>query len=435
VLTLYGTSQVVDKEMKKEGESSNKLTKARDKATSKVAKLKSELESLEFSEDEYALLDREKQELEASIAELNQLIDTLNTKLAAKLSFKYQDPVRGFDRSKIKGLVSKLIAVRDSKNSTALEVVAGGKLYQVVVDEAITGKALLDRGKLERRVTLIPLDKIKSRPLGRETCREADRIAGDLGANAAPAIDLVEFDEEVRSAIEYVFGSSIVVDSAEAANRVCEATKTRTVTLEGDTYDPSGTISGGSRDAIGSTLTNLYDLKRASQELNEKQARFRVLQEKLSSMEVSFAKFEKISGDLSVADAELSNAVKHLSQTSFGVLAEKRETMAKDLEAAEREQVEMEKESTEKRELYEALKGRESQLTQERENKLQELEHSLQRAKVEATEKSKRANEVRIRFFTCMRPPLFNSDLFFLAVRPSRACKTSSLKWPVFRMI
>jgi structural maintenance of chromosome 2 len=209
-----------------------------------------------------------------------------------------------------------------------------------------------------------------------------------------------------------VFGSSIVVDSAEAANRVCEATKTRTVTLEGDTYDPSGTISGGSRDAIGSTLTNLYDLKRASQELNEKQARFHVLKENLSSMEATVAKFEKINRDLAVAEAELSNAVKHLSQTSLGVLIEKREAMANDLEAAERERDEMEKESTAKRELYEALKGRESQLTQERENKLKEMEQSLQRAKVEAAEQSKRANEVRGSLFHVRAIYFDNSNSF-----------------------
>jgi structural maintenance of chromosome 2 len=78
-----------------------------------------------------------------------------------------------------------------------------------------------------------------------------------MQATAQPVIELVGFDEEVRSAVEYVFGSTIVVDGMKAANQICDATKTRTVTLEGDVCDPSGTISGGSKNQLGTTLTKL----------------------------------------------------------------------------------------------------------------------------------------------------------------------------------
>jgi structural maintenance of chromosome 2 len=384
----------VENELKKESAASTKLTKKRDEASAKVGRLKAQIDQLDFSEDDYALLEREKQELESSVSDLRQITETLTAKLNAKLSFRYQDPVRGFDRSKVKGLVSKLIAVRDPKNATALEVAAAGKLYQVVVDEAITGKALLDRGKLERRVTLIPLDKIKPRQLGKKTCEDASAIAAQSNAAAQPAIELVEFDEEVRSAIEYVFGATFVVDAGKAASQICDATKMRTVTLEGDMYDPSGTISGGSKDSLGSTLSNLYDLKMATQDLNEKQARLAIVSEKLRSMEATSRKFEKVSRDLEIAQAELKAADSHLSQTTFGVMVEKRDAMTSDLDAAQRECIEMEKEKNEKRDLYESLKAREKDLTQEREKRLKQLEKTVQTAKVEATEKTKRAGEV-----------------------------------------
>ena len=54
--------------------------------------------------------------------------------------------------------------VKDPAASTALEVVAGGKLYQVVVDTEVTGKALLSKGQLQKRVTIIPLNKIDAIP-------------------------------------------------------------------------------------------------------------------------------------------------------------------------------------------------------------------------------------------------------------------------------
>lgn len=46
------------------------------------------------------------------------------------MDFRYSDPERGFDRARVKGVVAKLTRVADPTASTALEVVAGGKLYQ-----------------------------------------------------------------------------------------------------------------------------------------------------------------------------------------------------------------------------------------------------------------------------------------------------------------
>ncbi len=51
----------------------------------------------------------------------------------SNLDFTYSDPERNFDRSKVKGLVANLIEVRDLNTSTALEVTAGGKLWNVSI--------------------------------------------------------------------------------------------------------------------------------------------------------------------------------------------------------------------------------------------------------------------------------------------------------------
>lgn len=49
----------------------------------------------------------------------------------------FRDPERGWDRSKVKGLLANLITVSDISYSTALEVVAGGRLYNIVVDTEV----------------------------------------------------------------------------------------------------------------------------------------------------------------------------------------------------------------------------------------------------------------------------------------------------------
>ena len=330
----------------------------------------------------------------SSLEELNGIVETLSAQLGSRLAFNYSDPVRGFDRSKVKGLVAKLIEVQDPITATALEVVAGGKLYQVVVDEAITGKAILDRGKLKRRVTIIPLDKIQPRRVTSAVCKRASQIANNLGAKAWPAIELVGFDEEVRSAMEYVFGSSIIVDGAKAANQICDATKTRTVTLDGDVYDPSGTITGGSRGNVGSTLVELTKLMEASKQLSANKERLSIVLTTLDQLKGNSVLFDKISRKLSLAEAELEGIQKQVSQTSYGVLEEKSDSMSNELDESNKEYSVMKDEQKEKWDLYHELKEREVELTQQRENMLGQIESDIKKAKKAAADAAKRAREV-----------------------------------------
>ena len=65
----------------------------------------------------------------------------------------------------MKGLVANLINIKDVKYATALQVTAGGRIYNVVVDTDRTGKQLLQNGRLQRKVTLIPLNKIAARSI------------------------------------------------------------------------------------------------------------------------------------------------------------------------------------------------------------------------------------------------------------------------------
>ena len=48
-----------------------------------------------------------------------------------------RDPERGWDRSKVRGLLANLITVKEVAYATGLEVVAGGRLYNIVVDTEV----------------------------------------------------------------------------------------------------------------------------------------------------------------------------------------------------------------------------------------------------------------------------------------------------------
>ena len=50
------------------------------------------------------------------------------------------------------------------------------QLFNVVVDTEETGKQLLQKGKLKRRYTIIPLNKIASRSISGEAVKKAQAL-------------------------------------------------------------------------------------------------------------------------------------------------------------------------------------------------------------------------------------------------------------------
>jgi structural maintenance of chromosome 2 len=389
----------VEKDMKREEKSAEQLSAKKLTVSQRVSNLQQNLDSMEFSPTEYNTLETTKVELQNSLSSLHEQLDTLTAQLQGRLRFQYSDPVRGFDRSKVKGLVARLVTVKNSQHATALEVVAGGKLYQVVVDEAITGKALLSRGKLQRRVTLIPLDKITPRRVTHSAVQRASALAQDMNTTASPAIELVGFEEEVRNALEYVFGSSLVVDGTEAANRICDATRTRTVTLEGDVYDPSGTISGGSRNNLGTTLAKLTEVSCMSAKVKEEESRLAKVNANLEQMKSSSKKFDQFSDQLELARAELKAVEKHLSQTSYGMLLDKFTSMRMEVDDAAEVAKTMEAERVAKWDLYNELKEKELELTKNREAKLKEVDQKVKEAKKICAAKNEESRKVRKLYF------------------------------------
>ncbi len=89
----------------------------------------------------------------------------------------------------------------------ALEVAAGGKLYQVVVNSHLTGKALLQRGRLQSRTTFVPLDQVRYSELKPQQVQAARQLSG---GKAVPALELIEYPPELAAAMKYAFGNVFV---------------------------------------------------------------------------------------------------------------------------------------------------------------------------------------------------------------------------------
>lgn len=245
------------------------LVKQLEAAQAEAEKLAEALNASGWDEGNEKRLHQRKSDLTKQVRALTETRDQLKSRLAG-VDFSYSDPEPGFDRTKVKGLVASLIGLEEDnhKYSTALEICAGGRLYNVVVEDEVTGSKLLSNGKLKKRVTLIPLNKINSLVAASQRIGAAQKIAGDP-SKVNLALSLVGYDDEVSKAMEYVFGNTLICADAQTAKRVTfdNTVKMKSVTLDGDVYDPAGTLSGGSKPQSGGLLVKLQELRRVETQL------------------------------------------------------------------------------------------------------------------------------------------------------------------------
>lgn len=249
-------------------------------------KLETELGKLGFEPGKEEKMYQQEATLQKQTRNLREQADGMKRK-AANMDFSYTDPAPNFDRSKVKGLVAQLFTLDKDRSQagTALEICAGGRLYNVVVDSAETGTQLLQHGKLRKRVTIIPLNKIAAFRATTEKISTAQKLAP---GKVDLALSLIGYDDEVAAAMEYVFGSTLVCQDAETAKRVTfdPSIRMKSVTLEGDVYDPSGTLSGGSAPNSSGVLVTLQKLNSIMTELVSRE-------DELAALQTAMAKEKK----------------------------------------------------------------------------------------------------------------------------------------------
>ncbi|KAG2135565.1 condensin complex subunit SMC2 [Suillus cothurnatus] len=230
--------------------------------------------------------------------------DAVKQRLSS-LNFDYSMPYPNFDRAKVKGLVANLTSIppQHQNKSQALEIVAGGKLYNVVVEDEKVGKDLLQNGKLKKRVTIIPLNKISSFALSAQKVAQVDQLAP---GKANLALSLIGYPEEVARAMVFVFGDTIVCEDAEAASAVTFGAKVRSVTLNGDLYDPSGTLSGGAAPSGSGMLLRVQELLEAERKLGEAQSRLSDLEKAEAANREKKESWRKFTRELDIKLHEVS---------------------------------------------------------------------------------------------------------------------------------
>jgi len=205
------------------------------------------VEALALQQRTRQRLEQEQTELEREIARLDSRRETLQeSRGTGALRVLLESGLEG-----IHGPVAQLGEVQE-RHRIALEVAAGARLAQVVVeDDAIAARAIdLLKSRRAGRLTFLPLNRIRGgggggggAALQRGSAPGA--APGSLGSGLiGRAVDLVRHEPVYDEVFRYVFGDTLVFASLEQARR--ELGRCRAVTLEGELLEKSGAMTGGS---------------------------------------------------------------------------------------------------------------------------------------------------------------------------------------------
>ena len=316
---------------KKAKEQNSSLLKDLERLQAQAKRYESHLNQAGFEPGNEAQMDKQESRLQEDIRQLRERSDTLRRNLA-NVDFSYANPTPNFDRSKVKGLVASLFTLDKDRSlaGTALEICAGGRLYNVVVDTAETGTQLLQNGRLKKRVTIIPLNKIAAFKASADKVGAAKKLAP---GKVDLALSLIGYDDEVSKAMDYVFGSTLVCEDAETAKRVTFdlTVRMKSVTLEGDVYDPSGTLSGGSSSSSSGMLVTLQELNQITKELAEKETALSKLQVEMSREKEKLQSVKKAKQELDLKNHEIKLAEDQISGNSSSSIIQAVEEMKENI--------------------------------------------------------------------------------------------------------
>lgn len=368
-----------------------RLIKAKDENLAllkEMAEYKSEIDAKQqkfnafgFDPQAYtALRDQEsmiRKQIEQYHNQLNQL-----RREAGGIDFHYSKPYPDFDDAAVKGVAVQLFSLNDAHNdkALALQVCAGGRLYNVVVDSVSTASALLERGQLKRRVTIIPLDKISARSLpekvvsyAKEKCPEKVELA----------LNLINFELELHKAMTYIFGSTFVCMDPNTAKAVTfdPQIRARSITLDGDIYDPEGNLSGGSRRAGSSILLTMQKYNNLVALVKQLESKLAQIHHELNRLEKLGLETKSLQNELNLSKHELSLLQRKLDNNPSSMIIKENESNVNQITLLTQQVSEEKARCTELEDAIAKIENDIKEFNQDKGSKLKELEAKLKELK------------------------------------------------------
>lgn len=167
------------------------------------------------------------------------------------------------------GVVADIIKVK-KEYELAIETALGGSIQNIVTDNEQTAKAMISFLKEHKygRATFLPLTSITNKNVFYN--EKALKEEGVIGL----ASSLVETKEQFKPLTEYLLGRTVVVDHIDNGIKLSKKYQysLRIVTIEGESFNPGGSMTGGAYKNTSNLLgrrREIKDLQESIQQLEQ----------------------------------------------------------------------------------------------------------------------------------------------------------------------
>jgi structural maintenance of chromosome 2 len=356
---------------------------------SRKTELEKKLAECSFSPDKFHELNNQIRDNERKLETLRITQNQLSSAVNQRLDIPFDTNAFG-GAQKIKGMIAKLFSIKPEyeKYIPALETLLGGKLFNVVVDSETTSKKLLASDKLKKRITFLPLDKIQGKRIDDAQNREAIRIGKERRGECLAAIDSVNYPEEIVRAIEFVLGNTFVCDKSEIGKQMTfnenlpTHLRVKTMTVDGDVFDPRGSLSGGSdggRSTNGQTalLKNIFSLQRNHCDVQEIEKQTGILNGECQRMITARKEYDTLSKELQGLNGKLAMLDSKLKGTAQSRAVEEIESLEGELTQCKQRTGELETERKSVTDSISAIEKELKEFSRDKDSKLKELQVEL----------------------------------------------------------
>ncbi len=227
----------------------NEIRKIKADVTNDIDVRNKKLDELRTRQDELnRFFEINNKKFSAEESKLQTLKDIERRKEGYQESVKHLLDCADSDRSVknlMVGVLGDLINT-DSKYETAIETALGNSLNNVVTKSEADAAELISILKERRlgRVTFLPIENIRARYIDDDDLRKARSINGYIGV----ASDLVRSSRDLEDIVANLLGRIIVANDLDSARMIASRTGRayKVMTLEGDSVNPGGSLTGGS---------------------------------------------------------------------------------------------------------------------------------------------------------------------------------------------
>lgn len=290
----------------------------------------------------------------------------------------------------ILGVVADIVKV-EKRYELAIETALGGSIQNIVTTDEETAKRMIAFLKENRygRATFLPLNAVKNRyPFRQE---EALREEGVIGL----ASSLVKTEDQFRDLVDSLLGKIVITDTIDHALALARKYRysMRIVTLEGESLNPGGSMTGGAFKNSGNLLGRNRELmeceKREAackQQYAQLKQEYEELQKEKEAVEQTIAQFEKEEQDRSLTmntvvlkKQQMENRCVEMERNMDQLAAEKdsfeqeKSSMAENVEALMKERKSLEESAQSHEQLQAELEAQIKELKEKEEAHVEEL--------------------------------------------------------------